>query len=163
MPNRCFLPFSSSPPRLIPFRAWSKTSFSIRGQRSFTNRECQSPRPPRGDIFFFVFSLIPPIPSHSRYLSLSLFRYFALLSSSLHSFTRLAILLSPPFFRYRCLSIDNRAGPLRVSGQIFPADVIVPRLEKSAATPFALWWNRRIPSLLFPSFVPSRSTKLGNS
>lgn len=68
MPDRCFHPGRSSRRPGNPRR--SKTSFSIRGQRSFTNRECQSPRPLRGDAFFFVFDPVPspprPLPTAER-------------------------------------------------------------------------------------------------
>lgn len=101
MPDSCSLSLSISPLCSLPspFHARSKTSFSIRGQRSFTNRECQSPRPPRGDIFFFSLS----------FLSLS----FCVVLS-LHSFVR-------PSFFYVALSLfpcpSTSLSP--VSAQIF--------------------------------------------
>ena len=110
MPDSCSLSLSLHSALPSPFHAWSKTSFSIRGQRSFTNRECQSPRPPRGDIFFFPLSF-----------SLSL-----CVVLSLHSFIR------PSFFPLRrslSLSFPVHRQPCRPFPLKFSvADVIVPSL-----------------------------------
>lgn len=114
MPDSCSLSLSISPLCSLPspFHARSKTSFSICGQRSFTNRECQSPRPPRGDIFFFSFLSF----------SLSLCRPFSpFVHPSLFFFTSLS--LSFPVHRQAC-----RPFPLKFS----VADVIVPSLPPSS-------------------------------
>lgn len=112
MPDSCSLSLSLHSALPSPFHAWSKTSFSIRGQRSFTNRECQSPRPPRGDIFFFPLSFS---------LSLSLCRPFSpfVHPSLFFSVTSLSLSLSFPVHRQPC-----RPFPLKFS----VADVIVPSL-----------------------------------
>lgn len=115
MPDSCSLSLSISPLCSLPspFHARSKTSFSICGQRSFTNRECQSPRPPRGDIFFFSLS----------FLSLSFCVVLSLHSFIRPSFFYVALSLSFPVHRQAC-----RPFPLKFS----VADVIVPSLPPSS-------------------------------
>lgn len=155
MPDRC-IPPSRSPPRLAS--PVGNPALSIRDHRSFTNRECQSPRPPRGDspplslslspLFFFVLTSltswrIPPDSTRTftPFLFLSIFFPLTPFVSSYLLFRRP---LAPS-------SVTETTGD-RVSGRIFLMAVIAHSGERKREPahhrrPRSALWHRR--ELLF--------------
>lgn len=106
-------------------------ALSIRDHQSFTNRECQSPRPPRGDSIFFPFfpRRFPPCPPPPVLTlpadSIRTSNPFLLLPLSLsHSlFFSLCLLSLLSFSPLAFLSVTETTDD-RVSGRIFPMAVI---------------------------------------